>query len=43
MNSFEYARPETEAEAVEMLSAHDGQTAVEYHMALHLKPGARDR
>jgi xanthine dehydrogenase YagS FAD-binding subunit len=28
MNSFEYASPMTEAEAVEMLSAFDGQTAV---------------
>ncbi len=28
MKSFEYARPETEAEAIEFLAAHDGQTAV---------------
>lgn len=28
MTSFEYASPSTEAEAAEMLSAHDGQTAV---------------
>src|SRR5262245_56572703 len=28
MNSFEYARPRTEEEAVAMLSAHDGNTAV---------------
>lgn len=28
MISFEYASPRTEAEAVEMLSSHDGQTAV---------------
>ncbi len=28
MRPFEYARPETEAEAVELLNAHDGQTAV---------------
>ena len=28
MRPFEYASPRTEAEAVEMLSAHDGQTAV---------------
>ena len=28
MSSFEFASPETEAEAVEMLRAHDGQTTV---------------
>lgn len=28
MRPFEYARPETEAEAVEFLTGHDGQTAV---------------
>ena len=28
MRPFEYARPATEAEAVEFLSEHDGQTAV---------------
>lgn len=28
MISFEYAQPRTEGEAVEMLSAHDGQTAI---------------
>lgn len=28
MNSFEYASPRTEEEAVELLSAHDGNTAV---------------
>lgn len=28
MRSFEYARPETEAEALELLSGHDGNTAV---------------
>lgn len=28
MRPFEYARPHTESEAVEMLQAHDGQTAV---------------
>lgn len=28
MNSFEYASPRTEAEAVELLSAHEGNTAV---------------
>lgn len=28
MNDFEYAKPETEAEAVELLSAHAGRTAV---------------
>ena len=28
MNSFEYASPRTEDEAVELLSAHDGNTAV---------------
>ncbi len=28
MRSFEYARPETEAEALELLSEHDGNTAV---------------
>jgi xanthine dehydrogenase YagS FAD-binding subunit len=28
MRPFEYARPQTETEAVEMLQAHDGQTAV---------------
>ncbi len=28
MNSFEYAHPRTESEAVELLAAHDGNTAV---------------
>ena len=28
MRSFEYARPETEAEALEFLSEHNGNTAV---------------
>ena len=28
MRPFEYARPQTEAEAVELLSDHDGNTAV---------------
>lgn len=28
MSSFEYARPQTESEAVELLSEHDGNTAV---------------
>ena len=28
MNSFEYANPQSEQEAVELLSAHEGQTAV---------------